>query len=148
MESNDLGEKELLSTVITFTEEPERMTEEDRRFGSKSPFITLMQLSLGPLLSRLSSTFQDAIDLFIIKKRFGTYGSGVVALSAMVRNMTIAFSIFMSYALMVQVSSLVGQKKTSDAAQLLVDSLRIAIIVDIIFPIIIYFSNIPILKFL
>ena len=149
MENNeDVSEKELLSSVSSYNDEMDKVTEEDRRFGSKSPFITLMQLSLGPLLSRLSSTFQDAIDLFIIKKRFGTYGSGVVALSAMVRNMTIAFSIFMSYALMVQVSSLVGQKKTSDAAQLLVDSLRIAIIVGIIFPIIIYFSNIPILKFL
>jgi Na+-driven multidrug efflux pump len=140
--------QETISNITSVNTDNEILTEEDIRFGSKPPFATLMTLALGPLLSRTSAAFQDAIDLFIIKKGYGSRGIGVVALSAMVRNTIISFSMFMTTALMVQVSALAGQKRTSEAAQLVVDALRISILVGILMPTLTYFLRRYILQFL
>jgi Na+-driven multidrug efflux pump len=148
MEEDKNKELHAIPNTLSANIDNELVTEEDIRFGSKPPFATLMTLALGPLLSRVSASFQDAIDLFIIKKGYGSKGSGVVSLSAMIRNMIIAFSMFMSAALTVQVSALAGQKRTSEAAQLVVDSIRISILIGILMPILTYFLRNYILQFL
>lgn len=60
--------------------ESKQESAEDIRLGKLSPFLTIMKLCMGPLLLNILSSFQDSIDLYIIRKGFGQKGVTIVSI--------------------------------------------------------------------
>ena len=123
-------------------------SKEDIKFGLYHPFKTLLMLTPGPLVFAFSSTFQDFMDLFFVKKRFMEYGVSIIGMAAMIRFILLGMASFMGSAITVRISALVAQKKFDEGGKLLVDAFKVMLCVDIVVPLLIFFFTKELLLFL
>ena len=66
--------------------------DEEQRLGGSSPLVTIIKLSIGPMLFMTLTGFQDACDLYFVKNGYGTDGVTIISISAAIRAMVMAFA--------------------------------------------------------
>jgi len=137
----------LESSEFSTTDSIEK-TPEEKAFTSHHPFVTLMMLCAGPLVFSMAATFHDFMDLFFVGKGYGQAGVAVVGMGALVRFVIVGFAAFAASSVVVKVSSLIAQNRYEDSAQLVVDLIRVAMVSDIILPIVFYFTIKDLLLFI
>lgn len=124
---------------------------EDERFLKYHPLVNLLIMSIGPFLTQFGMSFLDSIDLLIISHRFkkhpDAYAVQIIGLGFFVQQICIYIGMFLQQAIMVRVSSLIGEGKRKEAGQLTVDIYRISIISNVIGSIIVTFIARPLMIF-
>lgn len=125
--------------------------EENERFSKHHPFINLLIMTVGPFLTQFGMSILDSVDLVIISQRFkhnpGSYAVQIIGIGFFIQQICIYIGMFLQQAIMVRVSSLIGEGKRTEACQLTVDIFRISILFNIIATIIITFIARPIMNF-
>ena len=121
----------------------QKIRDDDERLGNDHPFITIMKLSVGPFIFYTAKSFQDAIDLYFVKKAYEGVSKnmvGIVSLAAVLRAIVEGVATFFTPALAFKTTELVAKNENEQVAQLLVDFIRIGIIIELLLPLILYFS--------
>lgn len=125
--------------------------EENDRFSKHHPFVNLMILTVGPFLTTFGMSILDSIDLMIISQRFkhdpSSYAVQIIGIGFFVQQICIYIGMFLQQAIIVRVSSLIGEGKRTEACQLTVDIFRISIIFNIFATTITTFIARPIMNF-
>ena len=121
-------------------------TPEDIKFGDSHPFKTIMSLSLIPALLQTMNSLHDAIDLLFIKKAYGATQLTIVSISSNFRMLYTEFMNIHTTSLTYKASQFVVQHKYKEAAQLLVDYIRINFLMAIIFPVVGHLAEVPFIK--
>ncbi|EAY10722.1 hypothetical protein TVAG_364470 [Trichomonas vaginalis G3] len=68
------------------------VSKEDVLLGQHSPFIIAMRLNMPGFIFALIHAFQDSVDLYFIKKGYGTNGITVVSITGIIRMLVASFS--------------------------------------------------------
>lgn len=123
------------------------MTDEDRRFASRPPVITVLSLSSCSLLYMMAQNVQDALDLFYVGKRFGDNGVSTVGLGGLLKFLSLCCTNIVSTGTILKTSSLIALKRQDVAAQVIADLIRFAFIVGLVLPVPLYFLAPSILRF-
>lgn len=113
----------------------ETQTAEDVRLGGSSPFVTIMKLCLGPLLYQLFNGVQDSLDLYIMKRGFGSRGVTIVSIASGLRTLVTLVSTFASSAATIKTGELIAKHEFEKAGKLFVEFVRVGLILGIILPI-------------
>ena len=87
------------------------MTDEDRRFASRSPVVTVLSLSSCSLLYMMAQNVQDALDLFYVGKRWGDDGVSTVGLGGLLKFLSLCLTNIVSTGTILKTSSLIALKK-------------------------------------
>lgn len=140
-----------ISLASSITQNDSIAQEESERFSKHHPFINLLLMSVGPFLTTIGLAVLDSIDLMIISQRFkddpNSYAVQIIGIGFFVLQICLDIGIFMSQAVLVRLSSLIGEGRRESACQLFVDVIRISIIVNILATIIITFCARPLMNF-
>ena len=110
------------------------LTEEEIRLGSKPALITLIILSIGPLLSQFTGALYGIVDTWWVSKAIGNVGMTAISTYNNFDVISRGFGTFLSVAASSIISSLFGEGDTLLAGQLLVDLIRISFIFALIIP--------------
>jgi len=109
---------------------------EHYRLAGRSPLITVLYLSFGPVLSQIASAMYGVIDTIWISKAVGEIGMTAVSSYTAFDNIGRAFGFFASVAGSSKISALFGSGKSQEASQVICDLLRVCIVSGIIVPLI------------
>ena len=137
-----LNEEALLSEATSPTS-GDLQTAEDIKFKSKTPFMTILSLTPGPLVHQVLSTGKSLIELMFIGHTCGNEGLTVYNSAFQFSNTLAHINGSPAGGTVVAVSSLIGKHQYSEAAQVVVDSFRITIPLSFLISIISYFIIIP-----
>ena len=125
--------------------------EESDRFVKYHPYINVLIMSVGPFLSTLGLAVLDSVDLMIVSYRFkkdpNSFAVQIIGIGYFVLQVCHDIGIFFAQAVIVRVSSLIGEGKREKACQLTVDVFRLSVILNIVSTIIITFIARPIMQF-
>lgn len=127
---------ELLTDDHEISDEKESpaMTDEDWRLGGRPPLKTILILSAGPLISQITGALYGVVNSVWISKAIGD--AGLTAISSYQNFDTIgrSFACFLQVAAAAKISSLFGEGRSDEAAQVFSDLLRISVICAILAP--------------
>ena len=135
-----------MDTELKQYEFPQTMTDEERRLGSDPPFVTILKLCIAPLLFSIANGFQDTLDLFFVKKGYGTDGVTIVSIVSNVKSMCLAFSAFASQATVIKMGEMITKKNITEAGRLYSNMVRMALLVGVCISILFTFVVPGILK--
>ena len=135
-------EKEALDSAA------QKRKDDYERFGKHTPLVTVLRLCVGPLLFNLTHSFQDAIDYWMIKLAYDETGLSIIGFANFFRYLCNGMASFPGQSTIIKVSSLLGEKRHDEAAQVVTDLFRFSAIICIIVPIIIYLCARPIMIFM
>ena len=125
--------------------------EENERFNKHGPLLNLMILTVGPFLTTFGMSVMDSIDLIIISQRFkndpNSPAVSLIGMGTFIVQVCIFFGLFMSQALVVRVSGLIGEGRREAASQLTVDVCRVSLIASIFFALFLLFFARPLMLF-
>jgi len=124
----------------------EPSNEQDILLGSKSPLRTLFSLSPGPFLFNVVCSLYGVIETLYFSKAFGDQSLAVLGAAFPMVVLTYIVPDFLVSGFSIQTGFLFGKKEPQEVAQMFVDYLRIAIILQVIYPLTIIFGAIPIAK--
>lgn len=122
----------------------ESISTEDYLLGGRPPLITLLIMSLGPLISQLVHALNNVIGSILVAKTIGQIGVEVYGAVFVVEFVAVAFAHFLSAGISVRLSYLYGAKQMEECDQLFVDFLRLCVIFGIVTPIIVLPATKPI----
>lgn len=104
--------------------------EENERFSKHGPFLNLLILSVGPMLTLIGMSILDSVDLMMISHRFkkdpDSFAVQIIGIGFFIQKICMYIGMFLQQSIMVRVSSLIGEMKRDEACQLIVDILRIS----------------------
>lgn len=126
----------------------ETLSDDYKRFGCRPPLQTVLVLSIGPILYNLTSSFQDILDFLMIRISNGDYGLTLIGFANFFRYLCNGLASFPGQSCIVKVSSLLGEGRKDEAAQVVTDLFRFAFCICFIAPFCIYFCGKPIMKFM
>ncbi|KAK8896480.1 hypothetical protein M9Y10_014380 [Tritrichomonas musculus] len=101
---------------------------EDLRLGGKMPLITLLTLSIGPILSQIISSLFGVFNSIWVTKSIGKQGLEVFGAVFIVDYFQIGFAQYLMISVNIRISYLYGKKLSEKCGQLYVDFLRLAFI--------------------
>ena len=142
-DSFDSQANETISDVETNSLLEKNKDDDDEKLGKDHPFKTILKLSAGPFIFFTANRFHDATDLYFVKKAYnGTSEDmvGIVSLAAVIRSLVEGIATFYAPALAFKTAELVAKNNNDQAAQLLVDFIRIGVVIAILVPLILNFS--------
>lgn len=120
---------------------------EEKRLGSRNPFITLLALSVGPLASQTVQALYGVVNLFWVSKSIGDIGLEVFGAVYVVDFITLGFADYLMTALDIRVSFLFGEKSNVDeCSQLYVDFIRFSFFLSLLTPAIILPLSRPLIE--
>jgi len=121
--------------------------EEEKKFCGRHPWITLLSLSIGPIVLFGAGPFYEALELFMVQRQYGDSAVSILGLGSIIRGLITIFCKLPSNSISVKVSSLLADKKVSEASQLVVDLFRVSILIGIVFPLFMYPNITTLLNF-
>lgn len=119
---------------------------DDYLLGGRPPLITLLSMSLGPLISQLVQALTSVIGSILVASSIGQIGVEVYGAVYTVEFFAVAIAQFLSAGLSVRLSYLYGSQELDNCDQLFVDFLRLSIILGIITPCIVLPATKPIIS--
>ncbi|EAY16919.1 hypothetical protein TVAG_150700 [Trichomonas vaginalis G3] len=137
-----------IKTDYTTPKMTRSLSKEQLRYEAHSPFMTLLEMSVGPLIYMLGIAIHDAIDLLLISKAFTETEVTIVGFATTIRYLCMSVAIYFSQACVAKTSALIGADRFSFAAQVTADLYRLAFVSSIIIPVIFYFISDPLLRFM
>ncbi|KAK8885061.1 hypothetical protein M9Y10_044190 [Tritrichomonas musculus] len=108
--------------------------EEEKRLGKRPPLITIILLSIGPLISQIVNALYGLVDSLWVAKSIGPKGVAVFGAVYVVEFISVSVSQYLSNSLSARVSYLFGQQQGDKCGQLYVDFLRFSILLAILVP--------------
>lgn len=123
-------------------------TEEQKRFESKNIALTLLRMSVGPLMFNSGISFHDAVDMMLISKALGDDAVGIVGFSSLIRYLSVCVTIFFAQSTIAKIAGLIGAGRKEEAGQVITDLFRISFITMIGVSTMFYFVAIPMLSFM
>lgn len=115
-------------------------TTEDEILGGSSPLYTIMMLSIGPLIFAFFNGIGDTIDFYFIQKGFNQDGVTIVNISSWLRALIALLFSFCGNAATIKTAELLTKYENEKMGRLFVESIRLGIIIGIIFPFVFLFS--------
>lgn len=137
-DSPSTNKNEIESTTASINDQTDenvrQLSDEDIRLGGKPPLKTIAYLSVGPLISQLTSSLYGVINTIWISKALGD--SGLTAIAAYQNFDTIgrAFAAFLQVSATTKIASLFGEGLNSESSQVFSDLLRFSVIFSVITP--------------
>lgn len=135
-ESKD-SEKSEFSTMsnetdsVSFTETIDDTDYDSSILGSKKPLITIIILSLGPIISQIVSSLFGVFNSIWVTKTIGKMGLEVFGAVFIVDYFQIGFAQYLMISINIRISYLYGQKNGKKCAHLYIDFLRLAVLFGI-----------------
>ncbi|KAK8858226.1 hypothetical protein M9Y10_013327 [Tritrichomonas musculus] len=111
-----------------------QLTEEDIRLGGKTPLRTVAFLSVGPLISQLTSSLYGVINTIWISKALGDPGLTAIAAYQNFDTIGRAFAAFLQVSATTKIASLFGEGLNAESSQVFTDLLRFSVVFSIITP--------------
>lgn len=102
--------------------------DEEKLLGSSSPLVTTLRLNIPGFIFSIISAFQDAADLYFIKKGFEQDGVTIVSIASIIRQLIVGFAYFHMQGTCAKFSELIAKKAVCDAGYLYVELVRMCII--------------------
>lgn len=112
----------------------EKHAAEHYRLAGRPPLITVLVLSIGPIVSQLASALYGILDTIWISKSVGEIGMTAISAYTAFDNIGRAFGFLTSVAGSSQISALFGKGQEEEASQVMCDLIRVCIISGIIVP--------------
>ena len=104
------------------------MNESDKKLGGYPPLITILRLSVGPLLSQVTNALFGMIITIWVSKALGEEGVSAVSTMNAFDNMGRSFGFFLAIAASTQISFLYGKKQGEEAGQIIADLIRMSFV--------------------
>jgi len=146
------GSEFIFLMQINDDEKPESVipdtSEEEKKFCGRHPWITIISLSVGPIILFGATPFYEALELFMVQRQYGDAAVSILGMGSIIRALIMIFAKLPSCSISVKVSSLIAEKKLLHASQLVNDLLRVSILVGVIFPLIMIPNINGLLKFM
>jgi len=136
-----LDDKELIEDAID-------VNEESKRLGGLSPFMTIFVLSLGPLISQLSSSYYSIMDTKMVSEALGTKALSAIGLAFIPQYIVHGFGLFIYVSITVKISYLHGKKASGSIFEVVIDVFKLCLCLAILVPILILPLSFPIIKWL
>lgn len=121
---------------------------ERERFISKTPFLTLLTISIGPLMLAIGTVFIESLDLFMITKAYGESAIVIIGAGTLIRLVAGSLTTALGPGTIATCAKLLAQNRREQAERLLVDVIRIAFLSTAILCLILSFLSRPFLTFL
>ncbi|EAY06428.1 hypothetical protein TVAG_403850 [Trichomonas vaginalis G3] len=122
------------------------VSDDDYQLGGRPPLITLLIMSLGPLISQIVQALTSVIGSILVANSIGQIGVEVYGAVYTVEFFAVAIAQFLSAGISVRLSYLYGAQQLDDTHQLFVDFLRISVILGIITPCIVLPATQPVIR--
>lgn len=122
------------------------VSDDDYQLGGRPPLITLLIMSLGPLISQIVQALTSVIGSILVANSIGQIGVEVYGAVYTVEFFAVAIAQFLSAGISVRLSYLYGAQQLDDTHQLFVDFLRISVILGIITPCIVLPATQPAIR--
>lgn len=134
--SNESNELNLASNPENQPTTPNQreLTEEDIRLGGKTPLKTVCFLSVGPLVSQLTSALYGVINTIWVSKALGDSGLTAIATYQNFDFIGRSFAAFLQVSATTKIASLFGEGLNSEASQVFTDLLRFSVFFSILTP--------------
>lgn len=147
------GEKEVEANEdIESPEEEEppepKMNLEHYRLAGMTPLKTIGYLSSGPIIAQVAGALKGIISTIWISSALGEIALAAISTIGVFDSISRSFGFFMSSSGSSKISQLYGQHRESEASQVVVDLIRVAIIMGIIVPAILSPVSKPLAKWL
>lgn len=118
------------------------------RLGGRKPLPTILFLSSGPILAQFTGSLKGIIGSIWISKAIGEKGLATISTIGVFDGISRSFGFFLSSSANAKIGQLYGQRNEEEAAQLVIDLIRVAVIMGIVIPLILGLSTIPLAKWL
>ncbi|OHT06423.1 MatE family protein [Tritrichomonas foetus] len=115
-------------------EKPGKVIDEHYRLGGRKPLPTLAILTFGPLVSQLVAGLYGVVSSMWVAKAMGDVGMAAISCYSNLDNIGRAFGFFMLAGASSKISSLFGENKGEEAAQVICDLFRCCFICGMIVP--------------
>ncbi|KAH0793966.1 MatE family protein [Histomonas meleagridis] len=107
---------------------------EHYRLAGRKPLITILILSIGPILSQLTSSLYGVFATIWVSKSIGEAGMTAISTYTAFDNVGRSFGYFVSVAGSQTISSLFGEGRPEEAGQVICDLLRVSVLFGILVP--------------
>ena len=121
---------------------------EHYRLAGRPPLKTILYLSSGPILAQFTGSLKGIIGSIWVSKAIGEKGLTTISTIGVFDGISRSFGFFLSSSASSKISQLYGKHKEDEAAQLIVDLIRVSVIFGIAIPLILGLSTIPLAKWL
>ncbi|EAY13432.1 hypothetical protein TVAG_206000 [Trichomonas vaginalis G3] len=108
--------------------------DDDYLLGGRPPLVTILIMSLGPLVSQIVHAAANVVGSILVAKSIGQVGVEVFGAIFVVEFFAVAIAHFLSAGLSVRLSYLYGAQQMENCDQLFVDFIRISIMFGIFVP--------------
>lgn len=103
-------------------------TPEDRKLGGSKPLLTILKMSVGPLLSQVTNALYGIITTIWISKACGEDGLSAVSMMNAFDGIGRGFGFFLAIAAATQISFLYGKGSSEEAGQIIADLVRMSFV--------------------
>lgn len=122
------------------------------RFLKHSPFITLMIMSFGPLVTTLTTTLMDFLELYFLTQRFSQQDSikpvQLQGFAGFCVTLVILITTYFATAVSTRLSRIIGENREKDAIQFFTDITKVGFIFILFIMPLIQFLVHPLLSFM
>lgn len=126
----------------------EKSSVNNYRLGGRKPLATILYLSSGPILAQFTGSLKGIIGSIWVSKSIGEKGLATISTIGVFDGISRSFGFFLSSAASAKISQLYGKHQEEEAAQLVVDLVRVAAIMGVVIPLILGLSTIPLARWL
>lgn len=101
---------------------------EEFRLGGRMPLLTLIILSIGPIISQIFASLFGVFNSLWVTKSIGSQGLEVFGAAFVIDYIQIGFAQYLMISINIRISYLYGEKAGEKCGQLYVDFLRLALV--------------------
>ena len=134
----DADSKALQSSEQAEEQEEDMPPHKNDRLGGSPPLKTILKLMVGPVIVQVTGAMYGIISTMWVSKAIGPLGVSAVFAYTAFDNIGRAFGFFLSVSASTKISQLFGQGKADEAAQVICDLMRVALICGAIVPAILF----------
>lgn len=107
---------------------------EHYRLSGRKPLITILYLSVGPILAQVTGALKGIISTVWVSTALGEIAVTAISTIGVYDGLSRSFGFFLSSAGSSKISQLYGQHREDEASQVVVDIMRLSLIFGIIVP--------------
>ena len=129
-------------------EKLQKMSIEHYRLSGRKPLVTILTLSVGPILAQFTGSLKGIIGSIWVSKALGETALSAMSTIGVYDGISRSFGFFLSSAASSKISQLYGQKREEEAGQVVTDMIRLSVLFGIVVPLVLGLTTVPLSKWL
>ena len=104
-----------------------KFRDEEEKLSGHHPFPTILKMTIGPMLFSAALALQDSIDLFFVRKGYGSEGVTIISILSSLKMLVLSISTVFQQAAIIKFSEFVTKGRNLEVNSLYADLFRILV---------------------